>query len=421
MADSLDDIRQELKGSTQIHSNNDTTITPGDGDMATKGEIIVHQGIDRKSYAQLLEEKLNLEQKLSQLDEEDNEQQQVQIAFEATKLAKKMQKNKNIEYDAWKLLEIGAAAELARQFGRAERWYKQAQRKFKIEDDKIGEALSLAYLGWLAIYRHGEYDVEETDFYQESLAIEKKVGNRKFEAKRLRDVLLSLADYWGDHDEVERLSRDNLAISIQIGDRKGEAVSLNNLGNVARKGGDLVEAERLYREGLAIAREIGNREEVANILANISSMPNQEREDLDEAERLQRASLAIEKEIGNRQGEASSLRKLGLIAKERGDLNEAERLHQESLAIDREIGNRRGEAMELSNLASIKSLQKEDEEAERLYREILSIQREIGDHRGEADTLFELSIIAENRGEDDVSNELIRESREILLRIDEEE
>jgi hypothetical protein len=42
----------------------------------------------------------------------------------------------------------------------------------------------------------------------------------------------------------------------EIGDRKGEADSLGNLGTIAYTRGDLAEAERLHRESLAIKREI---------------------------------------------------------------------------------------------------------------------------------------------------------------------
>jgi Flp pilus assembly protein TadD len=92
------------------------------------------------------------------------------------------------------------------------------------------------------------------------------------------------------------LQRESLAIKREIGDRQGEAASLNNLGIITQTRGDLAEAERLYREGLAIMREIGDRK-----------------------------------------GEADSLGNLGTIAYTRGDLAEAERLHRESLAIKREI------------------------------------------------------------------------------------
>ena len=48
----------------------------------------------------------------------------------------------------------------------------------------------------------------------------------------------------GDITEAERFYRENLAIMKEIGDRRGVAISLINLGNIAETRGDLVEAER---------------------------------------------------------------------------------------------------------------------------------------------------------------------------------
>jgi len=133
-------------------------------------------------------------------------------------------------------------------------------------------------------------------------------------------------------------------------DRGDEAVSLNNLGNIARTRGDLAEAERLYRECLAIAKEIGARQGEASSLQNLGEIAYM-RGDLAEAERLYRESLAIE-EISDR-NEAGSLNNLGIIAQIRGDLAEAERLYRESLAIIREIGPRQSEPTFLNNIPTM--------------------------------------------------------------------
>ena len=53
------------------------------------------------------------------------------------------------------------------------------------------------------------------------------------------------------------MQRESLAIKREIGDRKGEASSLNNLGNIAQKRGDLAEAKQLHLQSLAIMQEIG--------------------------------------------------------------------------------------------------------------------------------------------------------------------
>ena len=149
--------------------------------------------------------------KLAQINEENDEHQRELIAMESTKLAEEMQKNKNIGFDAWKLIEIGDAARLAGQLERAEGDYKQAQRKFKSEDDRQGEAASLKNIAYTR----------------------------------------------GDLDEAERLYRQNLAISKEIGDRQGEAKSLNNLRIVAEKRGEQDTANIFLREANEIRRELG--------------------------------------------------------------------------------------------------------------------------------------------------------------------
>jgi tetratricopeptide (TPR) repeat protein len=466
MSDSPDDIGQEIKseGSSQIHSNNDTTFTSRDGATDTKGEIIVYQGIDPKEFAQLLAEKQRLEEKLAQLAKENDKLRQQQIALDATEIAEEMQQNKNIEFDPWKLIEIGSAAELGGQLERAEEYYEQAQRKFKLVDDKNGEALSLAHLSVIAV------DFREMErLYCECLAIEKEIGNRREVAKTLRDVLITMANFWADGDEVERLNREALASSIQIGDRKGEAVSLNNLGNVARSGGDLDEAERLYQESLAIMKEIGDRREEAITLGNLASMARQEREDFDKAEQLYRECLAIQREICDREGELDSLGELRSIAytreqiqlgnyltkerrREHRDL-EAKKLAEEMEHIQnkefdpwklihmgdalrdalksdyawgyyteaqrkfKSEGDREGEAVSLNSLGIMARRNGKDAEAERLHRASLAIHREIGNRRGEASSLDNLGEIAISRGDLDETERLYRESMAIMKEI----
>ncbi len=50
---------------------------------------------------------------------------------------------------------------------------------------------------------------------------------------------------------------NNATIMKEIGNREGEASSLNNLGSIAKKRGDLDEARSFYTECVRIRREIG--------------------------------------------------------------------------------------------------------------------------------------------------------------------
>jgi len=53
------------------------------------------------------------------------------------------------------------------------------------------------------------------------------------------------------------LLRESLTIQREVGNRQGEANSLNNLGNIAETRGQGVEAKDLFREANKIRREIG--------------------------------------------------------------------------------------------------------------------------------------------------------------------
>ena len=210
-------INQEINGdgNTLIQSGGDTIAAVGEGAMAAKGDIHVHKhGIDPKEHAILMAAHRRLEEKITQMNEETDEERRKQIALEATKIAEKLQKNKTIEFDAWKLIQLGNAAQLAGQLERGEGYYKQALRKFNSDEDRYGEGASLNNLGIIAETR-------------------------------------------GDLAEAERLYRESLTIMREVGDRQGEATSLNNLGNIAETRGQGVEAKDLFREANKIRREIG--------------------------------------------------------------------------------------------------------------------------------------------------------------------
>ncbi len=82
----------------------------------------------------------------------------------------------------------------------------------------------------------------------------REIGDRQGEAQSLNNLGL-IAEIRGDVADAELLQRESLVIRREMGDRLGEAASLGNLGVIAQNRGDLAQAERLYREGLAIMRD----------------------------------------------------------------------------------------------------------------------------------------------------------------------
>ena len=252
-----------------------------------------------------------------------------------------------------------------------------------------------------------EDEVEEGEL-DDVLGLAEAVRGRGYHFSPWDSIRLGkAADIRARTSQADVYYREALNQFIENGDRKGEAASLNGLGNVAKQRGDFDEAERLYRSSLSLERENGNPVGEATSLKDLGNIAMR-RGDLDEAERLYRQSLDIHLENGNARGEAASLNNLGIIARRRGDLDEAEMLYRQSLAIEREIGGPLYAASTLNNLGSLAKRRGDLVEAEMLYREALSLYNEDGHFQGELMSLEHLGNIAKQRGDFDEAERLYR-------------
>ena len=108
--------------------------------------------------------------------------------------------------------------------------------------------------------------------------------------------------------------------------------ALTAAGYLAREYGDYARAYAVSRESLALSHRLHDRKRAADALVNLGYVALQQGED-DDARALFQRSLTTNRELGNQQGIADSLSFLALTACYRGDLEEARRLNDESLAI----------------------------------------------------------------------------------------
>jgi tetratricopeptide (TPR) repeat protein len=97
----------------------------------------------------------------------------------------------------------------------------------------------------------------------------------------------------GRLEEAEDWYRQSLAIKKELGDRPGMAITYHQLGNTAHLRGRLDEAEDWYRQSLAIDEELGDHPGMA-ITYHQLGMTAQARGRLDEADDWYRQALATE-------------------------------------------------------------------------------------------------------------------------------
>ena len=119
--------------------------------------------------------------------------------------------------------------------------------------------------------------------------------------------------------------------------RSGRAATIRGqLGTLAQSRGDYATAEQRYQAALAISEELGNRAGIA-VTYHQLGMLAQDRGDYDTAEQRYQASLTIDEELGNRAGAATTLSQLGILRTDQGRAADAVGYQVQSLAIGTEL------------------------------------------------------------------------------------
>ena len=184
----------------------------------------------------------------------------------------------------------------------------------------------------------------------------------------------------GDYPAAKALHEEGLAIRRELGDRRGTAASLGNLGNVALNQGDYPAARALYEESLAILRELGDRYNSAGLLGNLGGVAFRQG-DYPAARVLHEESLAIGRELGNPYSIAMSLSNVGHVALDQGDYPAAKTLLEESLVICRELGHRIRILYTLEVLAAVVASLRDSLGAARIWGAAERSRAEIGPPR----------------------------------------
>jgi predicted ATPase/DNA-binding winged helix-turn-helix (wHTH) protein len=184
----------------------------------------------------------------------------------------------------------------------------------------------------------------------------------------------------GDYPAAKAFHEEGLAIRRELGDRRGTAASLGNLGNVALNQGDYPAARALLEESLAICRELGDRFNSAGLLGNLGGVAFRQG-DYPTARALHEESLAIGRELGNPHSISMALSNVGHVALDQGDYPAARALLEESLVIRRELGSRIGILYALEVLGAVVASLRDSLRAARIWGATDRSRAEIGPPR----------------------------------------
>ncbi|MEC4816289.1 MAG: CHAT domain-containing protein, partial [Scytonema sp. PMC 1069.18] len=182
-----------------------------------------------------------------------------------------------------------------------------------------------------------------------------------------------------------------------VGNRRGEAVTLNNIGGVYSNLGEFQQALEYYTQALPIRQEVGDRRGEATALTNIAAVYDtlgKKQLSLDYYQQALQLWLAI----GNRTGVAKTLDNIGVVYFDLGEFQQALDYYEQALPIRQEVGDRRGEAITLNNIGVVYSYLGLFQQALEYYNEALPIKQQVGDISGTVTTHRNLAVAERNLG-----------------------
>jgi predicted ATPase/class 3 adenylate cyclase len=233
---------------------------------------------------------------------------------------------------------------------------------------------------------------------------------------RALNLLGRLRQIEGDNSpEVATAFEESLSVYRRLGDRRGIARALMNLGNLKRRGRDLDAAEAMFHEALGIYRDLGEAFGQGGALLNLGDLYNA-RGDRTKAREYFEQARDIARRGGARITYAFSLQYLGTMAVVDGDLDCAEDLYQESRREFADLGARPGLAWSQYYLAIVARERGDRERARMLFREALRGVGELGFMPGVALALIGIAGVESSEGHQRRAAVLLGAAREIHRR-----
>ncbi|MEP7106993.1 MAG: adenylate/guanylate cyclase domain-containing protein [Ferruginibacter sp.] len=245
----------------------------------------------------------------------------------------------------------------------------------------------LSLLFMLCLLQHSSFsqDQRAVDSLQNELkklqATKLKSGSNypKMNDTLIANILNNLsASYWGSNpDKAMDYANQTLALSEQIGYKKGIGRAYNSMGVINDNKGDNLQALEFYKKALAIFEDIAFKKGISSCYNNIGVIYYNQ-SNYPEALMNYFAASKIYEEIGDKFGLASGYTNIGNIYYNQGNYPEGLKMQFAALKIFVEIDNKNGQGFAYNNIALIYFSQGNYTEALKNQFTALKFYEEIG-------------------------------------------
>jgi tetratricopeptide (TPR) repeat protein len=233
--------------------------------------------------------------------------------------------------------------------------------------------------------------------YEEVLAAARTAGDRRVEALALNNVgLVHLT--LGDRPKALGLLEQALALHRTAGNTRGMATTLTNLADVENQLGNKPKAIAYLTEALPLREQIGEPREHARTLTQFGAV-YYSLDDIPKALDYFTRALPLWRAAGDAIGEGATVHNLASAYEARREFQRAIDAYHQAIALHRAAKYRAGEGNTLNNLARLYQSLGEYDRALAVFRQSLDIHRAVGNKVGEATTLTNIGSIYSSLGD----------------------
>jgi tetratricopeptide (TPR) repeat protein len=243
---------------------------------------------------------------------------------------------------------------------------------------------------------------EAVGSYEQAATMRRRLGDRRGLAATLLN--LGMVDMTrGELAAARGRFQEALALHGELDDPAGASEAHNSLGLLAEEGGDYPGALEEYRQALQLRKELGDERALAQSYGNVGYAYYLVGR-YDDALLYGRQALDLYRKSGDRLGAVQAAQTVGACQLDHGELDEATRTFLETLREGRALEDKPTQAVAHGFLGRVAQAQGRYAAALASYRAALAPLAELDDRRGlveftlhEGETLLELGLDGEAR------------------------
>lgn len=218
---------------------------------------------------------------------------------------------------------------------------------------------------------------ESEKYYLRSQEIAVKLNDKKGMAVSANNIAILLTER-GDYPGALEKYQKALNLEAEIPDSSGMAEALNNIGVVYYYMGDLKKTSEYLEKAIIIEERTGNEPVLKKAYINLGAVFEYLKM-YDKALMNYRKALKLSRKLNDMKETSICLHNIGGVYLEQGLLNNADSCFNAALKIKSELGDKKGMAISYTNIATLYLNRNDYENARNYYLKALDLSKATGD------------------------------------------